>query len=94
MAVTFRCALAGAISATWLLAGLEASAQGNACDRFWVERNIIYKDAGYCFKTARAIAYFGNGGCRFDVEASVPLDRRERARIGAIRARERALGCN
>jgi hypothetical protein len=25
----------------------------------WVERNSYYKEAGYCFKTTRAISYFG-----------------------------------
>ena len=35
-------------------AATPALAQG-ICQSLWVERNSIYKDAGYCFKTARAI---------------------------------------
>jgi hypothetical protein len=67
-------------------------AQG-ICQRLWVERNGIYKDAGYCFKTARAINYFGNAGCRYDIEAALPLSPSERARIMDILAEERANGC-
>jgi hypothetical protein len=63
------------------------------CQRLWVERNSIYKDAGYCFKTARAINYFGNAGCRYEVEGALPLSPSERARIMDILAEERANGC-
>jgi hypothetical protein len=63
------------------------------CQRLWVERNSIYKEAGYCFKTARAIRYFGNAGCQYDVEAALPLSRGERARVADIIAEERANGC-
>src|SRR6478736_4490831 len=42
-----------------------AAAQTPSCDRAWEERNAIYKDAGYCFKTPKAIAAFGNRGCRY-----------------------------
>jgi hypothetical protein len=69
-----------------------ALAQG-ICQSLWVERNAIYKDAGYCFKTARAINYFGNAGCRYDVEGAIPLSPAERARIERILAMERANGC-
>lgn len=69
-----------------------ALAQG-ICQSLWVERNSIYKDAGYCFKTARAINYFGNAGCRYDVEADLPLTPRAQARIADILAQERAYGC-
>ena len=69
-----------------------APAQG-ICQSLWVERNSIYKDAGYCFKTARAINYFGNAGCRYDVEAAIPLSPVERARIEQILSMERAGGC-
>ena len=81
--------------ATLALAGLGATpalAQG-ICQSLWVERNSIYKDAGYCFKTARAINYFGNAGCRYDVEADLPLTQRAQARIADILAQERAYGC-
>ena len=70
-----------------------AAAQGDACFQLWVQRNTIYKANGYCFKTARAIRYFGNAGCRYDNEAAVPLSPYDRALIAQIRARERELGC-
>jgi len=69
-----------------------ASAQSR-CERLWLARNQIYKDAGYCFKTRRAIETFGNAGCQFDRESSVPLGRGERARVARLQAEERELGC-
>jgi hypothetical protein len=70
-----------------------ASAQ-QSCQDLWVERNSYYKEAGYCFKTARAISYFGNDGCTFYNEARVPLPRGIRARIAEITWLERRNGCN
>jgi len=70
-----------------------AHAQRRICDRLWVERNQIYKDYGYCFKTERAIRYFGNRGCRYEDEADVPISRGDRERISDIQAEERELGC-
>ena len=65
----------------------------DACQDLWVERNSIYKANGYCFKTARAISYFGNAGCLYDNEASFRLSRAERTRIQQIRSLERQYGC-
>lgn len=70
-----------------------ASAQGRICDRLWVERNQIYKDYGYCFKTERAVRYFGNRGCRYERQADVPISRRDRALVDRIQADERYYGC-
>jgi hypothetical protein len=75
-----------------IIAGSTAYAQ-DACTQLWVERNAIYKDYGYCFKTARAIRYFGNAGCQYDREGDIPMSREDRARIGQIIAQERAYGC-
>jgi hypothetical protein len=69
-------------------------AGAQSCQDLWVERNSYYKDAGYCFKTARAISYFGNAGCAYDSESSVPLSRGIRARIAEITRLERRLGCD
>ncbi len=79
-------------------AGTSVLAQGQmptqgACEQLWVERNTIYKDRGYCFKTDRAIRYFGNAGCRYDAESEVPLSRSEQMRVADIQREERALGC-
>jgi hypothetical protein len=68
--------------------------QAQSCQSLWVERNTYYKNAGYCFKTQRAISYFGNGGCRYNNEGSVPLSRAARNRIAQITALERRLGCS
>jgi hypothetical protein len=80
-------ALAAAMLATPVFA------QG-ACQRLWVERNSIYKAAGYCFNTQRGIRYFGNAGCSYDDVRQVPLSAYDRARIADIVAQERAMGCN
>jgi YARHG domain len=68
-------------------------AQSARCQSLWVQRNQIYKNHGYCFKTARAIQYFGNGGCRITNDNAVPLSRGEQATIAGIQAQERSLGC-
>jgi phosphopantetheinyl transferase len=75
------------------LAVSQANAQDNVCFRLWVARNSIFKANGYCFKTARAIAYFGNAGCQYDYEADVPMSPYDRQRVAQIQAEERALGC-
>ncbi len=88
-----RCAIATAAAvAGTLLTTSYASAQ--SCQALWVERNSYYKEAGYCFKTNRAIAYFGNQGCMYDNEGSVPLSRAARVRINEIVRLERMMGCN
>jgi YARHG domain len=40
--------------------------QNYSCSDLWKERNSIFKEAGYCFKTSRAQRYFGNAGCQYD----------------------------
>jgi YARHG domain len=37
-----------------------------SCEQLWFGRNSIFKEAGYCFKTPRAISAFGNAGCQYD----------------------------
>jgi hypothetical protein len=63
------------------------------CESLWVQRNVYYKDAGYCFKTSRAIRYFGNAGCLYDAERAVPLSRSIRNLITDIGRVERQLAC-
>lgn len=90
--------LAPAALLTFLTGAVTVLATGPAaaqsCDQLWYERNAIYKQEGYCFKTQRAIAAFGNSGCRYDIEAQVPLSPGERGRIATIADMERAHGCN
>jgi hypothetical protein len=63
------------------------------CDELWGERNATYKDAGYCFKTPRAIRAFGNADCRYDDIADVPLSARDKAKIADILQQERTNNC-
>jgi len=64
-----------------------------SCQQLWWERNAIYKDRGYCFRTDRAIRAFGNAGCQYDDVESVPLSHTERRIIGDIQAWERRKSC-
>lgn len=84
--------LAALVGVATLAATVEPSF-AESCDELWAERNSIYKDRGYCFKTERAKAHFGNEGCRHDDEDAVPLSERDRARIADIRRKERAQDC-
>jgi hypothetical protein len=84
--------LFAALAFAGVIAGTAAKAQ-DACAQLWVERNSIYKAYGYCFKTARAIGYFGNDGCMYQRERDIPFARQDRAHIGQIVAQERAYGC-
>jgi hypothetical protein len=63
------------------------------CEGLWAERNAVYARAGYCFRTPRGIAAFGNAGCRFDDIGDVPLSARDRSRVAVIVSEERRLGC-
>ena len=66
---------------------------GDVCEELWVQRNQIFKDNGYCFKTSRAINYFGNAGCDYDDEFSIPLSRSEQRQVDRIKRQERRYGC-
>jgi hypothetical protein len=88
------CWLLGAFAVLVAGIGFMPRASAQNCQALWVERNSYYKDAGYCFKTPRAISYFGNQGCMYNDEGSVPLPRGIRARIAEITGLERRYGCN
>jgi hypothetical protein len=70
-----------------------AHASSGLCQSLWVERAAIYKDAGLCFKTPRAIEYFGNAGCTYLREEDVPLSPRAARRIEELMALERSYRC-
>jgi hypothetical protein len=70
-----------------------STAYAQSCFELWIQRNSIYKRAGYCFKTPRAISYFGNAGCLYDDEFQLPLSPGERSQISRIQAIERRHGC-
>jgi hypothetical protein len=65
-----------------------------SCQILWDVRNTIYKQNGYCFKTRKAIKYFGNAGCKFDDAADVPLSAIERHNVLAIKKVEKQKGCS
>lgn len=69
--------------------------QGDAydCGELYVMRNQIYRDAGYCFKTAKAIKQFGNAGCQYDSLGDVPLSANQRSTIKDIRKSEKRQSC-
>jgi hypothetical protein len=73
--------------------GVATTAQAGICDDLWVQRNSIYKAYGYCFKTPKAINYFGNAGCQYDNEGGIPFSYADKSRVLAIKKQERALGC-
>lgn len=68
-------------------------ARADICFDLWVQRNSIYKAYGYCFKTPKAIAYFGNEGCIYKNEASVPMSPADKKLVLAIKKKEKQLGC-
>lgn len=83
--------LGSAIAAATMMVSV---ARAQSCQDLWVERNGYFKEAGYCFKTARAISFFGNAGCMYDDMSAVPLPRHVRARIEEIKWMERSRGCD
>ena len=79
-----------------LLSGELASpafANPQACADLWTARNEIYKAQGYCFRTKRAIAAFGNAGCQYDDVEDLPLSANDHRVIADIVRQERALRC-
>jgi hypothetical protein len=80
--------------AALLLVGAAGPAAAQAtCDDLWYSRNAFFKEAGYCFKTTRAIRTFGNAGCQYDGIEDVPLSNRQRQEINEIQRVERQKGC-
>ena len=77
------------------VAGLAMSAPAYAgvCSDLWVQRNAIYKANGYCFKTRKAINYFGNAGCLYDNAGTMPMSGADKSRVLALKKREKQLGC-
>ena len=65
-----------------------------SCQLLWNVRNQIYKDRGYCFKTATGINEMGNDGCYINNQSAVPLNDFERVNVLKIRSVENAKGCN
>ena len=90
MRTSIRLAFALAIPLVVLGAG---AGRADECSSMWYGRNQIYKNAGYCFKTARAIAEFGNAGCQYDDIRDVPLSARDQATIARYVRGEQLYDC-
>jgi len=85
--------LMGFLGAAGAGLAMSAPAYAGVCFDLWVQRNAIYKANGYCFKTSKAINYFGNAGCLYDNAATMPMSGADKSRVLAIKKRERQLGC-
>jgi len=83
------------LAAALLSSGMASPAFANpqACAELWTARNEIYKAQGYCFRTKRAIAAFGNAGCQYDNVEDLPLSANDHRAIADIVQQERALRC-
>ena len=81
-----------ALYALILVAG-PTGVMADDCAEAWYQRNLIYKQAGYCFSTPRAIRTFGNADCRYDAMDRVPLSRQEQSTVADLQAFERAHAC-
>jgi hypothetical protein len=64
-----------------------------SCQSLWEVRNWIYKERGYCFKTPKTIAAFGNAGCLYDDVTQVPLNEFEKYNVKAVKKVEAKKGC-
>jgi hypothetical protein len=84
----------GTVTAIGLLASAQiAGAQGYAnlsCGQLWYERNAIFAQYGYCFKTPQAINAFGRA-C-FPPYGRLPPS--AQARVDEIILWERRRGCS
>jgi hypothetical protein len=63
------------------------------CQSLWIERNLYYKNASFCFDQPRASKYFGNSGCSVPNLASLSFSSTVRKRIDQIINTEQKLGC-
>jgi hypothetical protein len=81
------------VTACLMICAQIANAQGyssQSCGQLWQERNAIFADYGYCFKTPQAISAFGRG-C-FPPYGRLPAS--EQARVDNIISWERRKGCS
>ncbi len=74
-------------------AGPTFAQQSGRCQAYWQERNTILKENRYCFKSPRAIHYFGNGGCTYQRIEDIPFSKTHLDRMLEIRAMEKTYQC-
>lgn len=66
---------------------------GPNCEFLYTMRNAIFAEHGYCFRTARGRATFGNQGCISSDVNALGLNPTERYNAETILEAERAKGC-
>jgi hypothetical protein len=88
----FLTALTAAMTVLGALSAGQAQSVAE-CQQLWLQRNQIFKNRGYCFRTQAAVSYFGNAGCIYTNQSAVPLAASERSYIQQIAAREKSLRC-
>ena len=72
------------------VAGLGVAHADPDCIGFFVERNRVYAEAHYCFKTPRALEYFSNAGC---VPGEPHLTSAQASRVADIQREEQLNNC-
>ena len=61
------------------------------CNDLWYERNQIFDDYGFCFKTKRGRDTFDNSDCN---TSNPKLSAADRRKVKRIEAKERRQGCS
>ena len=67
-----------------------ASSYAASCYDLWYERNQIYDDNGFCFKTQLGQETFDNSDCYTD---NAQLSKAEQRRVAQIKAEEKRKRC-
>jgi hypothetical protein len=84
-----RISVIAAISALGTIISVQP-AFATSCYDLWYERNAIYNDNGYCFKTQLGQETFDNSDCTTN---NVRLSRSEQRQVDAIKDEEDSRGC-
>ena len=78
----------------WSLAISDRELAQIGCDELAEIRNRTLSENGFCFKNPALRARYGdNRGCKWPIEALVPLNRHERRNTAAIKRIERSKRC-
>ena len=85
-----RISVIAAISALAVIVSVEP-ALADSCYDLWYERNSIYNDNGFCFKTKLGRETFDNSDCYTN---HVRLSEQEQWRVDQIQAEEDSRGCH
>ena len=83
-------ALAVLVGSTVAGLGVVHAQDGDRCVQLFIDRNQVYADAHYCFKTREALAYFSNAGC---IPGAPHLTPGQERRIAEIQREERRYNC-